>query len=191
MFRSSSIGIRNAGIFILNHEACYDSTKLILFGAAKRIIYRPLCSATNNKKYNNNVATDNSPSAVKSKRRQFKDIQPHPGILKHIRMIGVGIPSRETNKNRQRNNQLEMMATRSRSPKNKKRNEGSSSPRRSWKQPPLPFGPKSCPIKIAGSVGALPSDRDRFPKNIDAIPEVALAGYVDFMDFVILNIRCF
>jgi len=98
-----------------------------------------------------------------SKSAEFKQMTPHPSILKYVQTIGVGIPRRRSSGKAANSEQV-------------------LAKRPGQYMAPPPFGPGGKPVKVVGSVGIVEQTsttgivHHKFPRNNSLTPEIALAG---------------
>jgi GTP-binding protein len=178
---------------------------------------------------------DNSSESSLSLRKQFQQIPIHPSILEYIRSIGIGIPPRDSSgRRRQRfshnftepptlghrlrprgrplnarqKGQLNSQVKNNESP-GKEDSKQFEFKDWSWLPPP-PFGPKSAPVELIGSVGpeevvsvesssssdpnsetsagfSVKPKQYSFPRNLSLIPEIAFAGRSNVGKSTLLN----
>ncbi len=190
----------------------------------------------------NNDTNNTHDSTTVGARKLFEQIPIHPSILQYIRSIGVGIAPRDTSGHRRRNKKLRFSHNyqnedskqpplRKSRPLPQERREQRQSPstttttkttpdhdttHESWIPPP-PFGPKSLPVRVIGSVGAeavvvdtpdhptsnhsstttdaittrtgttTNMNMNAFPKNASQIPEIAVMGRSNVGKSTLLN----
>jgi GTP-binding protein len=138
------------------------------------------------------ASDDVSPTAPKSKRRQFREIPVHPSILNYIQMIGIGIPSSISRRSGDALPFVRRSRKRTPAPGADKDKPTFSSSQ--WKPPP-PFGLDSSPVQLIASVESLLVDledpestkQNKFPRNQRRTPEIALVGRSNVGKSTLLN----
>lgn len=148
------------------------------------------------------TAANDTRVAVKSNRAVFKETNVSPTILSYIKRIGVGIPDKTRRSKRKKggNPEDELLDQsrygRKRGSSKEEKDRGTtsfswvppppfaSSPRRHDSSSGASYRVRRRPVRVIGSVGSLD---ERFPRNADGIPEIALAGRSNVGKSTLLN----